>query len=79
MDPGYYTADYLRAWITEAMLRHFLEDAYGEDWFIHPEAGGFLRGLWATGESMANEDVARMIGYNPFDTSYLVEQFLGLE
>jgi hypothetical protein len=79
MDPGYYTADYLRAWITEAMLRHFLEDAYGEDWFIHPEAGGFLRGLWATGESKENEDVARMIGYNPFDTSYLVEQFLDLE
>jgi hypothetical protein len=79
MDPGFYTADYLRAWITEAMLRHYLEDTYGEDWFIHPEAGGFLRGLWATGESKENEDVARMIGHNPFDTSYLVEQFLGLE
>ena len=79
MDPGYYTADYLRAWITEAMLRHYLEDTYGEDWFAHPEAGGFLRGLWATGESKENEDVARMIGHNPFDTSYLIEQFLGLE
>jgi len=79
MDPGYYTADYLRAWITEAMLRHHLEDTYGEDWFAHPEAGGFLRGLWATGESNENEDVARMIGHNPFDTSYLAEQFLGLE
>jgi hypothetical protein len=79
MDPGYYTADYLRAWITEAMLRHYLEDTYGEDWFARHEAGGFLRGLWATGESKENEDVARMIGHNPFDTSYLVEQFLGLE
>jgi hypothetical protein len=29
MDPGYYSADYLRAWITEAMLRRHLEDIYG--------------------------------------------------
>jgi len=79
MDPGYYSADYLRAWITEAMLRRHLEDTYGEDWFARPEAGVFLRSLWATGEKVENEDVARMIGCDPFDTSYLVEQFLGLE
>jgi hypothetical protein len=78
MDPGYYSADYLRAWITEAMLRRHLEDAYGEDWFARPEAGELLRGLWATGEKKENEDVARAIGCNPFDTSYLIEQFLGL-
>src|SRR5918992_1601962 len=55
MDPGYYTADYLRAWITEAMLRHHLEHVYGEAWFAEPEAGTFLRGLWATGEREENE------------------------
>jgi hypothetical protein len=79
MDPGYYSADYLRAWITEAMLRRHLEDTYGEAWFAHPEAGVFLRDLWATGEKVENEDVACMIGRDSFDTSYLVEQFLGLE
>jgi hypothetical protein len=78
MDPGYYSADYLRAWITEAMLRHQLECAYGETWFAEPEAGTFLRGLWATGERKENEDVARMIGYEPLDTSFLVGQFLDL-
>ena len=78
MDPGYYSADYLRAWITEAMLRRHLEDAYGEDWFASPEAGELLRALWATGESKENEEVARMIGYEPFDTTYLAERFLGL-
>jgi hypothetical protein len=78
MDPGYYSADYLRAWITEAMLRRNLEETYGEDWFARPEAGEFLRGLWATGERQENEDVARAIGRKPFDTSCLIEQFLGL-
>src|SRR5215210_3752616 len=79
MDPGYYSADYLRAWITEAMLRRHLEDTYGEDWFTHPEAGELLHSLWATGERKENEDVARTIGRKPFDTSYLVEQFLDLD
>jgi hypothetical protein len=78
MDPGYYTADYLRAWITEAMLRRNLEETYGEDWFASHGAGELLRGLWATGEKKENEDVARAIGRKPFDTSCLVEQFLGL-
>ncbi len=49
-----------------------------EDWFASPEAGELLRGLWATGESKENEEVARMIGYEPFDTTYLAERFLGL-
>ena len=76
VDPGYYSADYLRAWITEAMLRNHLESTYGEGWFAHPEAGAFLRELWAAGESRENEDVARLLGYEPFDTTYLAEQFL---
>ena len=79
MDPGYYSADYLRAWITEAMLRRHLEDAYGQDWFTDPEAGELLRGLWATGEKQENEDIASAIGCEPYDTSYLVEHFLGLK
>jgi hypothetical protein len=78
MDPGYYSADYLRAWITESMLCHYLEHAYGEAWFAAPEAGTFLRSLWATGESKESEDVVRMIGYEPLDTSFLVGEFLDL-
>jgi hypothetical protein len=54
------------------------ENTYGEDWFAHPKAGSFLRDLWAAGESKENEDVARMMGHEPFDTAYLVEQFLDL-
>ena len=76
---GDYSADYLRAWITEAMLRRNLENTYGEGWFAHPAAGAFLRELWASGEARENEDVARMIGHEPFDTTYLAEQFLALE
>lgn len=78
MDAGYYSADYLRAWITESMLRHHLVSSYGESWFGNPKAGNFLKQLWALGESQENEDVARSVGCEPFDTTYLAEQFLAL-
>lgn len=78
MDAGYYSADYLRAWITEAMVREHLETRYGPAWFSNPSAGEFLLGLWATGESRENEDIARMIDREPFDTSSLTRRFVSL-
>ncbi len=77
MDEGYYSADYLRAWITESMVRDYLKRNYGPEWFANPEAGKFLKGLWSRGVSIDNEDVARELGYEPFDTTYLANQFLG--
>jgi hypothetical protein len=78
MDAGYYSADYLRAMMAEAILRHHVEGAYGEGWFGNPEAGAFLRELWAEGESLEVEDVARMLGHEPFGTALLAERFLAL-
>jgi hypothetical protein len=78
MDSGYYSADYLRAMIAESMLRHHLEYTYGEGWFGDPGAGAFLRDLWARGESLESEDVARMLGHDPFDIALLSERFLAL-
>ncbi|MDP9375752.1 MAG: hypothetical protein M3Q65_25540 [Chloroflexota bacterium] len=43
LDPDLYTADYLRAWLTEAMLRHHLEREYGESWFGRPARAGRTR------------------------------------
>ena len=76
MDADYYSADYLRAWITEAMVRRNLESAHGEGWFGRLQAGTFLRGVLATGETTENEAVARMLGHEPFDTACLAERFL---
>ncbi len=79
IDSDFYSADYLRAWITEAMLRRHLEGTFGEEWFARSEAGAFLLELWSKGESLENEDVSRMLGYEPFDTTCLAEQYVALE
>ena len=39
MDAGFYSADYLRAWIRSAQLRAHLVAEIGEDWWRSPETG----------------------------------------
>ena len=43
MDAGFYSADYLRAWIRSAQLRAHLRREVGEDWWRRPETGALLR------------------------------------
>jgi hypothetical protein len=72
MDAGFYSADYLRAWIRSAQLRRHLIDTVGEDWWRNPATGELLRGLFREGTKPSSEDVAARIGYDPLDTGPLL-------
>jgi oligoendopeptidase F len=74
VDDGFYCAQYLRAWIFEAQLRAKLEQKFGEGWFNNPEAGRFLRGLWAKGQKYDVMELARMLGYSGLDIKPLTVQ-----
>jgi len=76
MDDGFYSADYLRAWIRAAQLRAYLRETIGSDWWERRETGDFLRGLFAEGTRPSSEDVAARIGFEPFDTRPLVQEQL---
>lgn len=76
MDDGFYSADYLRAWIRTAQLRAYLRDEIGEEWWARPETGDFLRALFREGTKPSSEDVAARIGYDPLDTAPLVEELV---
>jgi hypothetical protein len=72
LDDGFYSADYLRAWIRAAQLRAYLREAVGEDWWRRPETGAFLRDLFREGTRPSSEEIARRLGYEPFDTEPLL-------
>jgi len=57
LDDAFYAARYLRAWQLEAMLAGSLRERFGDDWFVDPRAGGWLRGLFALGQ---RDDAARL-------------------
>lgn len=75
MDEGFYSADYLRAWLAEAQLSHFLKKDFGANWWENPESGHFLRSLWAKGTQPVVEQLMESFGYKPFDTHVLEERF----
>jgi hypothetical protein len=77
MDAGFYSADYLRAWIRSAQLRTYLEQEIGEDWWHNSKTGDHLRELWREGTKPSSEEIAARIGFEPFDTGPLVAELGG--
>ncbi len=78
MDRGFYSADYLRAWIAGAEIKDYLRRRFGTRWFLTGKAGKFLRGLFERGVTDDVEDVVSKLGYKPWDTSYLIKGYAGL-
>jgi len=72
MDSGFYSADYLRAWIRSAQLRTFLLAEVGRDWWRSEATGAILRDLFSEGTRPTSEEVAGRIGFEPLDTAPLV-------
>jgi hypothetical protein len=74
MDPGFYSADYLRAWIRSAQLREYLKREVGGDWWRQAETGERLRALFFEGTRPSSEEIAGRIGFDPLDTAPLVSE-----
>jgi hypothetical protein len=79
MDSGFYSADYLRAWIRSAQLRTHLIREVGEDWWRRPETGERLRALFREGTRPSSEEIAKRLGFDPLDTAPLLEELAGSE
>jgi hypothetical protein len=74
MDAGFYSADYLRAWIRAAQLRAYLEREVGEQWWSSEETGERLRALFSEGTKPSSEEIAARIGFDPLDTTPLLAE-----
>jgi hypothetical protein len=75
MDEGFYSADYLRAWIRAAQLRGYLKREIGENWWHDPKTGDLLRALFAEGTKPTSEEIAGRIGYEPNDVRPLLAEY----
>ncbi len=77
VDSGLYAADYVRAWCFEVMIRKKLEEKHGKNWFEKKESGQFLKEMWKWGSSGKSvNELAKMIGYEKVDTSFITDDFL---
>jgi hypothetical protein len=74
MDAGFYSADYLRAWIRSAQLRAYLRREVGDDWWRDASTGERLRALFFEGTRPSSEEIAGRLGFEPLDTAPLVSE-----
>jgi oligoendopeptidase F len=74
MDAGFYSADYLRAWIRSAQLREWLRREVGEDWWRDRRTGDHLRALFTEGTRPTSEEIAGRLGFDPHDTKPLLAE-----
>lgn len=77
VDPGFYSACYLRAWALETHLRSYLSERFGPSWFDTPEAGEVLRGLWRDGQRLDAEELLGELTGERLDFGVVLED-LGL-
>jgi len=74
MDEGFYSADYLRAWIRSAQLRAHLLREIGPDWWRNAKTGELLRDLFREGTRPTSEEIAARLGFDPLDTKPLLHE-----
>ena len=74
VDPGYYVANYLRAWAFETHLRGVLRERFGEDWFAHPEAGDLLRSVWREGQRLDADELLAQVSDEQLDFGVMLAE-----
>jgi hypothetical protein len=74
VDDGFYSAEYLRAWIFEAQLRNNLVEKFGDKWFKNPETGKFLAELWSLGQKYNVVELAQRIGLRGLDVNPILTE-----
>jgi hypothetical protein len=75
MDEGFYSADYLRAYLRSAQLRDHLRREVGESWWRDSRTGDLLRSLFLEGTKPSSEEIAARLGYDPLDVTPLLTEY----
>src|SRR5215467_15623554 len=72
-DSGFYSADYLRAWMAEAAVERSLRDRFGVRWWASAEAGEWLRLQWQKrGSEPDPEETVAELGGRPWSGDALL-------
>ena len=76
VDGGYYSADYLRAWILEAQLKSYLKKTFGENWIENKKAGAFLQSLWKDGNQPSPIELSKQFGFKEISVDILTHEIM---
>jgi hypothetical protein len=61
VDPGFYSARYVRAWQLQAVLNSALTERFDQDWYRNPRAGAFVQHLMSRGQAENGDELANRV------------------
>jgi hypothetical protein len=71
---GFDSADYLRGWVLESMLRDNLKSKFGTSWDTNRAAANFLKEIWETGQLYTADELSREIGMGDLNPQVLADE-----
>jgi len=75
VDPGYYSARYLRAWQLQALIDETLTARYNEDWWRNPRAGPWVvQELFMEGQRELAHELAKRVSGRELSFAPLVRE-----
>jgi len=76
VDPNFYCARYLRAWMFQAGMHKNMASKFDENWFEKPDAGSFLKELWSIGQKYNADEIAEQNGWDDLSINPLSENIM---
>ena len=73
-DDAFYSANYVRAWAFEVMLREHLLTQFGTQWWTSRRAGSRLKEMWETGDRYTADQMAAQVGLGPITFEPLIDE-----
>jgi len=71
-DPGFYSADYLRAWLAQSAFQRQLVAMFGKRWWTDERTGRWLRDQWRKGSLPEAEETVAEVGGKPWSGDALI-------
>ena len=75
VDPHFYCARYLRAWMLRRQIVSALEQKFGGTWFTEPGAGRMLHELWSLGQKDNAEAVSARAGFHELNMDAIIAHY----
>lgn len=72
MEDFFQSADHFRAWFLAGQLQGQLKARFGPAWWRSPQAGSFLKSLWAHGNALSAREVAEALGEQGIEPDVLL-------
>ncbi len=78
VDPGFYSARYLRAWQLEAALSRLLVERYDEDWYRNPQAGTEVQAWMHRGQTDTADEIAQEVCGAPLSFAAVADRTIAI-